>query len=168
MQSTWRIRMIPKEMGKIILAVDPGTDQSAFVLWDSHAKEILNKGILKNIQMVAYIQQTEFNDLVIEMIASYGMPVGKEVFSTCVWIGRFYQASLYPCHLIYRKEVKMHLCGNMRAKDPNIRQALIDMLGKEATKGVSKDVWAALAVAITYSQTIIFDDVMQIAEEAGI
>lgn len=92
------------------------------------------------------------------MIASYGMAVGAEVFETCVWIGRFMQA--HPdlnMHRIKRGDVKMHLCHSMRAKDANIRQALIDRLGAPGTKknpgktyGVSGDVWAALAVAVTY------------------
>lgn len=154
---------------RYVLAIDPGTTQSAFVFWDADQKEILHKGIYPNSEMVQYIQEQSFDVLVIEMVASYGMPVGKDVFETCVWIGRFYQASLYPVHLIYRKEVKMFLCGNMRAKDPNIRQALIDMLGRDVTKGVSRDVWAALACAITYVGSIVgVEDVCSIAEEVGL
>ncbi len=87
----------------------------------------------------------------IEMIASYGMPVGKEVFETVLWIGRFIEAvHPHPVALVYRKDVKMHLCGTTRAKDPNIRQALLDRFGKEATKGIKKDMWAALGVAVTH------------------
>uniref|UniRef100_UPI002B1CB0B9 hypothetical protein n=1 Tax=Pseudomonas marginalis TaxID=298 RepID=UPI002B1CB0B9 len=63
----------------------------------------------------------------IEMIASYGMAVGATVFDTCVWIGRFIeQANFDSYQYIYRKDEKMNLCGTMRAKDTNIRQALID------------------------------------------
>jgi len=96
--------------------------------------------------------------LAIEMIASYGMAVGREVFETCVWIGRFIEAWHSPddVRLIYRKDVKMYLCGTPRAKDANIRQALIDLLGPQGTKkqpgptyGVKSHAWAALAVAVT-------------------
>ena len=158
---------------RYILAIDPGTVQSAYVYWDSGQKVITDKGILLNQDMVKYLTSyykpgSNMDDVVIEMIASYGMPVGKEVFNTCVWIGRFYQASLYPVHLIYRKEVKMFLCGNMRAKDANIRQALIDMLGKDVTKGVSKDVWSALAVAVTYVSSVVGLEDEKTLQECGL
>ena len=99
----------------------------------------------------------------IEMIASYGMPVGREVFETCVWVGRYMERARrrrLPVRLVYRAEVKMHLCRSMKAKDGNIRQALIDKLGPPGTKkapgvtyGVSGDMWAALGVAVTAWET---------------
>ena len=154
---------------KNIIAIDPGTIQSAYVFWLSERKEILDRGILPNEEMLSYLKNTPgYDGLVIEMVASYGMPVGKEVFETCVWIGRFYQASQTPVHLLYRREVKIFLCGSMKAKDGNIRQALLDMLGKDACKGVSKDVWSALAVAVTYASQEATEAACKIAEEVGI
>jgi hypothetical protein len=61
---------------------------------------------------------------------------------------------------VFRRDVKLSLCGSARAKDGNIRTALIDLHGgKEAAIGRKKtpgplwgvhaDVWAALALAIT-------------------
>jgi Holliday junction resolvasome RuvABC endonuclease subunit len=142
---------------RYIFAIDPGTEKSAFVLYDSHDKAIIDKGIDENFDLLDQIMHDPaFQEPVfaIEMIASYGMPVGKEVFETCVWIGRFVQAYNGPHEIrtIYRRTVKTHLCGSMKAKDANIRQALLDKLGKEATKGVSKDIWSALAVAVCVAE----------------
>ena len=102
----------------------------------------------------------DYDLLVIEMIASYGMPVGKEVFDTCVWIGRFIQQAKEvgkAYQYIYRKDEKMNICNSMKAKDSNIRQALIDRFGEVGTKknqgwfyGFKADVWSAYAVGITY------------------
>ncbi len=134
----------------ILLAIDPGSEQSAFVLYDTETKNIGAKGISNNLTLLGSLREVDFDELVIEMIACYGMPVGKTVFETCVWIGRFIENARKPYHFIYRKDEKMFLCNSMKAKDGNIRQALIDLLGKEKTKGCSKDIWAALAVAVTY------------------
>jgi hypothetical protein len=97
----------------------------------------------------------EYDLCACEMIASYGMAVGKEVFETCVWIGRFVEIAYEPVQLVYRRDVKLHLCHSPRAKDANVRQALIDRLGPQGTKknpgptyGMKSHLWAALAVAV--------------------
>jgi hypothetical protein len=142
-----------------IIAIDPGPRESAFVWFDG---EIHRHGKHPNVEILDLLKYHSRNLLedycVIEMIASYGMPVGAEVFETCVWIGRFMQAYDVACtRRITRGEVKMHLCHSMKAKDGNIRQALIDRFGPPGTKknpgktyGISGDVWAALAVAVTF------------------
>lgn len=151
-----------------VLAVDPGSEQSAWMLYDG--SRAISFGIQDNYTLLERLrdgdlhgESTPYDPLAIEMIASYGMPVGREVFETCVWIGRFIQAWSGPHELIYRREVKLHLCGQARAKDPNIRAALIDRFGPGREKavgtkrspgplyGVAADVWSALAVAVTYS-----------------
>lgn len=142
----------------MIIAIDPGTTESGYAYLNNEGR-VTASGVQPNSHMLLRLCSHPAVDLLaIEMIASYGMAVGREVFETCVWIGRFQQAWHDPeaVRLIYRKDVKLHLCGTPRAKDPNIRQALIDKLGPRGTKaspgptyGVSSHAWAALAVAIT-------------------
>lgn len=138
-----------------ILAIDPGTTASAYVLWDGESVHV--KGFTPNDDLLALLRSGDlmpYDAVAIEMVACYGMPVGREVFETCVWIGRFTERAKQPVRLVYRKDVKLHLCGSPRAKDGNIRQALIDKHGAPGTKkqpgrlfGVSSHIWAALAVA---------------------
>jgi hypothetical protein len=135
----------------VILAIDPGTEKSAFVYYDTVDEIIQHKGIVTNTEMLLHARSGKYDHLVVEMIASYGMSVGASIFTTCVWIGRFIEASPNNHSLVYRRDEKIFLCGSMKAKDANIRQALIDLFGKEKTKGCAKDIWAALAVAVTYA-----------------
>ena len=144
---------------KNIYAIDPGSEKSAIVHIGPNG---ITGAIKDNYAMLMHLEMLTCGHLSIEMIASYGMPVGKEIFETCVWIGRFIQAWEGGYTKIYRKDVKMHLCGSTKAKDSNIRQALIDRYGPGRDKaiglrkaqgplyGFSKDMWAALAVAVTY------------------
>lgn len=151
-----------------IVAIDPGTTESALVLLEVGTNRVCEHIKAENSLILGMLKRKATHDktLAVEMIASYGMPVGREVFETCVWIGRFIEA--WNCHheLVYRKDVKMHLCGSTRAKDGNIRQALIDRFGgsKQAAIGLkaspgplygfSGDRWAALGVAVTYAAQI--------------
>ena len=142
-----------------ILAIDPGTERSALVLL--HEGRIVRHGLQENAWLVGFLESYQSKlphpMLAVEMIASYGMPVGREVFETCVWIGRFVQAwQPLPVEYVYRPEVKLHLCGSVKAKDGNVRQALLDLYGAQGTKkapgpthGLKADEWAALGVAET-------------------
>lgn len=147
----------------MILAIDPGNIESAYVVLDDNLKpvkfgKINNFDLLNDLKMDRFHYDYDIDHFVIEMIASYGMGVGKEVFETCVWIGRFAErANFKEVRYIYRKDAKMNLCGSMRAKDSNIIQALKDRFGDKGTKkdpgwfyGFSKDVWQAYAVGVTY------------------
>lgn len=113
----------------IVLAIDPGNTDSAWVLYDPDTRHLLGFGKEPSDAVIGRLAGTECAILVVEMIAGYGMPVGREVFETCVWIGRYIQAYLGDHALLYRRDVKLHLCGNCQAKDGNIRQALIDKFG---------------------------------------
>lgn len=150
-----------------ILAIDPGDVESGFCLMEGykpiHFEKAKNEDILDWIAMKA----SEIDVVAIEMVASYGMAVGKNVFDTCVWVGRFMQkaedAGCWLVHQIYRMEEKMMICHDSRAKDTNIRQALIDRFAEhdkvngKGTKdhpdwfyGFKKDVWMAYAVGVTF------------------
>lgn len=150
-----------------ILAIDPGPVKSGYVIFNG--QRVIESGHVANEEILDLIYSMDLGEkIAIEMIASYGMAVGKDVFETCLWIGRFLQASIEyfktGTELIYRKDVKMKLCGTTKAKDANVRQALIDMFepiggGKTPQIGTSKQpgplygvsshAWPALGVAVT-------------------
>lgn len=150
----------------IVVAIDPGTTESAYVRYDASTSMLRAFGKLDNQTLRQWLSDRRLDGdcLAIEMIASYGMPVGAEVFETCVWIGHFEYAWGIgrPVQRVYRREVKLALCGSPRAKDGNVRQAILDRYGGKSlaigTKkapgplyGVSADIWQALGVAITWS-----------------
>ena len=146
----------------VILAIDPGNEKSAIVYYDTVDQIILRKGIVTNREMLLCVKAGEDDHLVVEMIASYGMSVGQTVFDTCVWIGRFIEASPNKHTLIYRRDVKLHFCGQARAKDGNVIQALKDRFGDKGTKknpgffyGFSADMWQAFAVGAYYCDAVL-------------
>lgn len=153
-----------------IIAIDPGTNESGYIGWSvwsgeaelerhhkiNHIGNIDNDTVLGMLGCMTSFD-AEKDVVAIEWIQSYGMPVGKETFETCLWVGRFLQACLsfgYNVRLIPRSPIKLWHCGSPRAKDSNISQALRDKYGEKGTKaepgffyGVSKHAWQACAVA---------------------
>jgi hypothetical protein len=141
----------------MILALDPGTTHTAFIQLDRG--KIVDHGHIPNEEMRQVLIGREYDRVACEMIASYGMAVGSSTFETCVWIGRFIEVARVDVELIFRKDIKLFLCGTMRAKDANVRQALLDLIGPQGTKktpgptyGIKSHTWAALAVAVFAAQ----------------
>jgi hypothetical protein len=147
----------------IIMAIDPGSEKSGMVKWDTEAglieaEELPNDDLrreCRNLSTVNYV-------IAIEQIRGYGIVAGNDTFDTCQWSGRFQEAFEYRggiVKMVPRKDVKKFLCGNTTTTDKYIRQALIDRLGDVGTKknpgplyGISGHLWSALAVAITVSE----------------
>lgn len=147
-----------------VLAIDPGNTESGYALIDADTRrpievDKIDNHLLRSKLIEGGLQNVEVG--AIEMIASYGMAVGREVFETCVWIGRFIEVSGCGLAPILRHEVKLHHCDSAKAKDANIAQALIDRFASgepnrgKGTKaapgffyGFRADIWQAYALAV--------------------
>lgn len=164
-----------------LLAIDPGPTQSAYVVVDNSDLRPLFFDKIPNEEMLKLSHLGNADCVVIEMIGHYGtgMPAGKDVFDTCVWIGRFWQvadgfdkeferfvgvAHQTPVDLVKRATVKAHLCGAAKAKDGNVIQALVDRFApgvRNKGKGVKSDpgwfydfhsdIWQAYGLAVYYA-----------------
>jgi len=141
----------------ITIGIDPGPNKHAIVGVDENF-DIDGAFEMETFEAIEYLRaMRDLDDLQIacEWFQSYGMIAGKEVFETVFNIGRIYTAARF--RLIPRVDVKLHLCGSVRAKDANIRQALIDRFGPIGSKKEpgklyrvrGSHLWAALAVAVT-------------------
>lgn len=151
-----------------ILAIDPGHTHSGWTIIDATTRKPLQHGKSPNELVLNHCWgDLDYDHCAIEMVASYGMAVGAEVFETCVWIGRFLEAAARG-HVTRHKrlDIKLHHCHDSRAKDSNVRQALVDRFAPgqpnhgKGTKaqpgwfhGFAADVWQAYALAVYVADT---------------
>jgi hypothetical protein len=123
----------------LVLAIDPGPERSAWLVYDSRRRRPIAFGIETN-ELLAERALPHLNShgpdmlsqVVIEMVSCYGsgLPVGKETYETCVWIGRFMERVCpFASATVTRSQVRVAICGTARAKDANVRQALVDRWG---------------------------------------
>lgn len=154
----------------ITIGIDPGTTESGYVILDQGA--IRESGVIVNAEMLELVKRVDSDVLAIEWIQAMGMAVGKEVFETCMWVGRFVQASRTTAEtvrLIPRNKIKLHHCNSNRAKDANIAAALREKYGEKGTKkapgfffGVNSHAWQACAVAFYVHEGATHKDEIQI------
>jgi len=152
----------------MILAIDPGTTQSAYAIIAIRDAFPVEFEKCSNEKLETWIDKLYYplKAVVIEMVTSYGKPVGQETFETCRWIGRFEGAARnhgIPCELISRKDVKTHICGTLHANDATVRRRLIERFAKiDKTNGKGRmdnpdwfygfkaDVWQSYALGIAW------------------
>lgn len=159
-------------MGKVLMAIDPGTSESAFVVMDTEDYRIVDKGKVENDALMALVKTGYFDMMAIEWIQNYGARLiggkvvggaGQSIFETCRFVGRIQQISLdmgSPVHLIYRTTIKAHITGKANSNDKQVRSCLLDRYGEKGTKlkpgklyGFSNDMFSALAVATYWVDT---------------
>jgi hypothetical protein len=158
----------------IVLGIDPGPTMSGWAYLDTENLRPLSHGKTPNLELLNMLRYRRIHEqpdiAAIEMVASYGMPVGREVFTTVLWCGRFFEAidrNMVPVELIERMRVKLHHCHSNRAGDATIRQALIDRFALgvrnhgKGTKGepgwfygFAADAWSAYALAVLVADKI--------------
>lgn len=94
-----------------------------------------------------------------------GQPAGRDTLETARWAGRFEELAfdhLCASYLLFRRDVKLILCNNVRAGDKDIRRAILDFFGGETkAKGRKADPgplygiggthkWAALGLIVCH------------------
>lgn len=147
---------------RIVVAVDPGTYETAFVLSlfsSAHPDRvrILHKDKIKNAAMIKYLKAVPCDIVVCEEIQSYGMRVSGTVFDTVRFVGRLEQITSDRSKdflLLGRRDIKTFVGLPVKCKDADVRRRMIAIYGEQGTKrnpgptyGFSADMWAALAVA---------------------
>jgi len=173
----WRDKVTPdvveREIKGVVLAIDPGTTESAFSLYDSDKHKLIEFGKINNEELLERLEIFRYKTehLAIEGLACYGSTVGASTFKTAYWIGRYWQRWLDvkgDVKIIQRRAVKAWITPGIKSNDSVIRKALIKMFpatGKDSkgkpssigTKknpgplyGVTKDVWSSTAIALTF------------------
>jgi hypothetical protein len=155
---------------KQILAIDPGSERSAWVVLNPVTGRLRAFTKQPNCELLASLRagvSPDVDVVVIEWMSPRGMPTSAQEMETMWWAGRFTEAA-FPTRVerLTRDTVKLHLTGR-RAKvtDTNVRAALIDRFGGIGGKlaavglkaspgplyGLHADCWAALAVAVTWA-----------------
>ena len=160
----------------MILGIDPGCELSAYCLCDYDTLKPKDFGKVTNAELIdkviTLINDNAMQVVAVELIQSYGMAVGREVFETCYFIGKLCDriernTSIKQIRRIYRKDEKLAICGNLKANDTIIRHTLIDMFAKHDLKngkgtiknkdffyGFKADCWSAFAVCYTAKMQI--------------
>lgn len=157
-----------------VFAIDPGTYESAYVLLEYPSMRPFLFDKISNEEMIVMIRNICFGYKLkyaaIEKLAALGMPIGQETLDTGEWIGEFKRImkdnGINPV-MVFRRYEKLRICGDSRANDASIRQALIDRFaygvsnrGKGTKKdpgffyGFRADIWQAFAVAVTARELI--------------
>ena len=134
-------------MASYTVAIDPGTSKSCWVVidellrpigyaWEENLDVLMRELIVTGEPGTALQHYWRFGDevdervplnLVIEDVTSMGRAVGKDVFETVKWAGRF--DSSLSARWISRPAVKTWITGKASTKDAEVREGVINRYG---------------------------------------
>jgi len=162
-----------------ILAIDPGPDKSAFVLFDWPEKVIQQFGHVDNEELLVLIQNTPANLMAIEEVSYYGpdRSIGATTIDTARWVGRFQDrvatrgSITQGTILIKNQKVRVHMCGLTAVTKSAVHHATKDRFPRtgggatpcKGTKGqpgplygmAGPHMFDALAIGITGAETLV-------------
>lgn len=142
----------------VILAIDPGTHESGFCLYDVLQGKVISCGVMLNDDMLKIVRDDRSDMLAIEGFKARGNVIDNNCVQTIRWEGRFQQAWGCPedVHLVSRAAVKKFLGLPGSANDAKVNARLREIVGEKGTKmnpgptyAVSSHAWPALGVALT-------------------
>lgn len=160
----------------IIIAFDPGNEQTGWVVVLADNSKLLYKNKENNSECLTklsiFLNKEKFNivKVGIEYVSSYGMATNQTVLDTATFSGILaciFKINNIPCEFIFRKSIKMFLCGSVRAKDSEVNCRVREYVGEDNTqkkpniwywnesvekyggyKYANNDIYAAIAVAL--------------------
>ena len=121
----------------MILGIDPGNEQSGYVVVDNY--KVIDAGKIKNEKLLVKIIHIpafmrDVDAVCIELIQSYGSVAGRTLYDTCIWTGRFIQALAHahlhvPIHLYTRPKIMRAIVGTNKGGDRALRATLLLRFG---------------------------------------
>jgi hypothetical protein len=151
----------------MVLGLDPGlTVGYARISTEAWPPRIVQAGEDDEAGALLAARNTIAALVAVEGVEARGMAVGQDTMDTAYLSGRLVghaEATGHRAVRVLRRKVKLELCGSSRAKDANVRQAIIDLypptgggkcpqIGTKKNPGplygVAGHAWPALAVAI--------------------
>jgi hypothetical protein len=145
----------------MILAIDPGTHESGYCLYDGG--RVITAGVMGNSDLLKIVADDRSDVLAIEKVVSYGRAVGQEVFDTCEWAGRFRQVWGSPDETLSVTRLQVKKALGLKGSDDEaaVNKRLREVIGEKGTKanpgptfGVATHAWAALGVAYAAAKMI--------------
>lgn len=125
---------------KIFIAIDPGNEESGWVVALKDNNRLIYKNKDKNSILYKKFKEFIKNEQVlrvgIEYPSSYGMPVNQTLLDTCTFCGILLQIckeNNVSVDLIFRKSTKMFLCNSVRARDSEVNSRVREYIGEDYT-----------------------------------
>jgi hypothetical protein len=135
-----------------MLGIDPGTEKTAVVYWNTEEKTILQAATLPNAEALSLFRSLprDCGAVALETITLY-KKAGREVGETLCLVGQIMEAARgRNVFRITRTSIRNHFCGKFAANDAGVRKALIQRFGMLKLKN---DEWQALALAVFFGDT---------------